>query len=106
MFPPAGPAGGQANRSSFEKFAVPYMFQPELGLRDAAFAVLAALVRIFSGSLLFGVWGTCTLLLWERYRSPLARLAIGAASLAGFLAAFAALMISINLLLKKFRRQG
>lgn len=79
------------------------MFQPKLTLGGAAAAVLCVLLRMFLGSLLFAVWGNYTVLAWQAIPNPIVRAALGIVSLAGFLAAFAILMIAINLSLRKIR---
>lgn len=101
MFSASDTAGAADSRSALEHFAVPHMFQPKLSVAGAAAAVLAALARMFLGSLLFAVWGTYTYLAWQAIRPPVGRAALAVASLAGFLAAFAVLMIAINISLKK-----
>jgi hypothetical protein len=103
MYSPTDGAGAAANRSTFEQFAVPHMFQPKLTVAGAVISVLGALARMFLGSLLFAVWGAYSFLAWQEIRHPLARAALAIASPALFLAAFAGLMIAINISLKKFR---
>ena len=44
-------------RPPFERFAVPYQFQPKLTLYGALLAVMAALIQIVFGSLLAALWG-------------------------------------------------
>jgi hypothetical protein len=97
-------SAGAGSRSSLEQFAVPYMFAPRLSLAGAAFAVLGAVARMFLGSALFAVWGAYSFHAWQSMNHALPRVLLAAASLGGFLAAFASLMIAISLFLRKLQR--
>ena len=66
LFPRDRPEQSLVDRSDYERLAIPHSFKPRLSLGEAVVATLAALLRIFFGSLLFAVWGTYTLLAWSR----------------------------------------
>jgi hypothetical protein len=68
----AVPAAEQ-DSSIYERFAVPYKFQPRLSVMDAAAFALRAFVRILLGSILFGAWGASTMLAWTSIHNPFAR---------------------------------
>ncbi len=54
---------------------VPFTSPPELSFADAVLATVIAFVRIVVGSLLFAIWGTCTLLAAAQIASLVARIA-------------------------------
>jgi hypothetical protein len=98
--PPAAETG-----FSLERYATPYLFAPRLSLAGAAVAVAGAVARIFLGALLFAVWAAYSFAAGQALGNPVARLLLAVVSLAGFLAAFAILMIAISWLVKKLRLQ-
>src|ERR1700721_1580650 len=66
--PSDGPSYGSLNthkRSIHERFAIPYVFSPNLSLGEAAAAALGALARILLGSLLFAFWGVSSAMVWN-----------------------------------------
>lgn len=85
--------GLDPQRSSFERFAIPYSFKPHLTVNEAIVAAGGALLRIVLGSILFGVWGAYTLVAWNVTHNPFLR---GAAML-GLLLLFAVALTSLML---------
>ena len=84
------------NRSSYERFAIPYTFKPRLSLREATVAAFIAFLRIFLGSLLFGVWGSYTLFAWSKIGNIFVRVVAFIPLLTLFVFLFGALMISLS----------
>lgn len=66
----ADPIGSTVEHSSYERFALPYKFQPRLRVVDAAMFALRTFLRIFLGSVLFGAWGAYSLEAWSRIHNP------------------------------------
>ncbi len=79
-----------------ERLAIPFQFHPQLSVSDAAAFALRALVRIFLGSLLFGVWGAYSLLVWTSVHNPYLRGAAMIPMFAVFLALLAGMMIATS----------
>lgn len=103
---PKGPEeSGLENCSEFERFAIPYKFQPALRVSDAAVFALRSLLRIILGSLLFGVWGAYTLLAWTSIHNPYLRAAAMVPMAALFLILLAGLMALTTLLLHRGARR-
>jgi hypothetical protein len=75
LFPPADLDRRAADRSIYERFAIPYTFKPRLSLTEACVAATTAFLRIFLGCLLFAVCGTYALLAWSTIHSLFLRLA-------------------------------
>ena len=96
--PPAHTEGG--SRNLYQRFAIPHLFQPELSPSQAFTAALRAFLRIFLGSLLFGVWGAYTLLLWTSIPNLFLRIAAMIPMLALFLVLLCGLLIATTLLLR------
>jgi hypothetical protein len=93
-----------ADRSSYERFAIPYTFKPRLSVAEALIAATTAFLRIFCGSVLFGVWGAYTMLLLGRIRHMLWRVVVFLPLLAIFALAFVALMVSISWTMHRIAR--
>ncbi len=87
------PSEGAADCSVYERFALPFKFQPQLKVSHAFAFALQGLLRIFLGSILFGAWGAYTLLAWTSIPNLFLRTAIMVPMLALFLALLAALMV-------------
>ena len=88
-------------RSSYERFALPYSFKPQLSLAQAAISAAGAFLRILFGSILFAVWGTYSFYAWSSIRNVFLR---GGAVLVLsllFVVSFAFLMLAISALVKK-----
>lgn len=83
-------------RSSYERFAIPYSFKPQLSVPEAALAAITAFLRIFLGSLLFAVWGTYTLMIWSGLHGWFWRVALALPMGAVFLVCLAVLMVGIS----------
>jgi hypothetical protein len=96
---PATAAEG-AKRGPFEQFAVPFMFQPALTPAQAAVAALRTLLRIFLGSLLFGVWGAYAMLAWTSIHNPFLRVAAMIPMIALFLVLLGGVLIATTLVLR------
>jgi hypothetical protein len=88
-------------RSSYERFAIPYTFKPQLTVVEAAISAAGAFLRIVSGSILFAVWGAYTLFAWNSIRNVLLRGGTVLALLLLFAVSFAGLMLAISALVRK-----
>ena len=78
--------------SSYERWAIPYKFQPVLSVPEAAVAALLALGRIFLGSILFGVSGALALRVWFAIGNPFLGVMAMIPIAAAFIAALAAML--------------
>jgi hypothetical protein len=88
-------------RSSYERFAIPYSFKPQLSVAEAAISAAGALLRIFLGSILFAVWGAYTLFAWSSIHNVLLRGGAVLALLLLFAAALAVLMLAVSALVRR-----
>lgn len=86
-------AEAAAEDQGYERFAIPYKFQPRLRVSDAVLFALRALLRIFLGSILFGAWGSYSLLAWSSIHNPYLLAAAMVPMFALFLAMLAGMMI-------------
>lgn len=86
---------GYWERSSYERFALPYTFKPRLSVAQAFVAACGAFLRILFGSIIFAVWGTYILLAWKTIPNLFLRCAAVAALVASLGLVLAALMIVI-----------
>jgi hypothetical protein len=93
------------DRSPYERFAIPYQFQPTLSVAEAVRASLRTFLRIFLGSLLFGVWGAYALLLWTSVGNAFLRVAAMIPMIALFLVLLCGLLIATTLLVRPRVRQ-
>jgi hypothetical protein len=84
----------------YKHFAVPHQFQPELTVSQAAVAALRAFLRIFLGSILFGVWGAYALLLWVSIPNLFLRVMAMIPMIALFLALLGGLLVGTTLVLR------
>jgi hypothetical protein len=98
-FPVEG-KGEDATRSSYERFAIPYSFKPHLSLAEAIIAAGGAFLRILLGSILFGIWGTYTILAFNAVRNVFLRVLVLLALLALFAVLLALLMMAITALVR------
>jgi hypothetical protein len=96
LFPSADLDRRVADRSVYERFALPYTFKPRLSLADACVAATTAFLRIFLGCLLFAVCGTYALFAWSTIHSLFLRLAAVLALTLVFLALFTILMLAAS----------
>jgi hypothetical protein len=87
-------------RSSYERFAIPYSFKPQLSFAEAVVAASGALLRIFLGSFLFAVWGTYSFLAWSTIRSVFWRGMVLVVLIVLFAASMALLMLAISALVR------
>jgi hypothetical protein len=92
-------------RSLHERFVIPHLFQPDLTAAQAFTAALRAFLRIFLGSVLFGVWGAYALLLWTKIPNIFLRVAAMIPMVALFLVLLGGLLIGTTLLLRPRARQ-
>jgi hypothetical protein len=99
IFPETGVPSGEDSRH--ERLPIPYLFQPALSLSEAVVATLRTGLRIFLGSVLFGVWGAYALLLWTSIANPFLRVAAMIPMVAVFLALLCGLLIATALLLRR-----
>jgi hypothetical protein len=84
-------------RTGFQRLPIPHTFNEGLGFPEAAIAVAQALLRILLGCLLFAMWGTLALWLWDAIRSPIWRGLVLAPVVAFFLLSLLAVMIAISI---------
>ena len=87
------PSEGAEDCSAYERFAIPFKFQPRLKVSHALAFALQGLLRIFLGSILFGAWGAYTLLAWTSIPNLFLRTAAMVPMLALFLALLAAVVV-------------
>jgi len=87
-------------RSSYERFALPHTFKPQLSLAEAAISAAGAFLRILFGSMLFAVWGTYTFYAWSSIRNVFLRGGAVLALLLLFAVSFTFLMLAISALLR------
>jgi hypothetical protein len=83
-------------RSSYERFAIPFQFHPQLSVSDAVVLALRALLRIFLGSILFGVWGAYALMAWTSIHNRYLLTAAMVPMFALFLTLLAGMMIATS----------
>jgi hypothetical protein len=83
------------------RFAVPYTFNPDLNLGEAAAAVAGCLARIFGACVLFAIWGGVSVLAWSNIESHLWRALAVLGLVLLFLATLATLMAAISALEQK-----
>jgi hypothetical protein len=88
-------------RSSYERFAIPYTFKPQLSLAEAAISAVGAFLRILLGSILFAVWGTYSFYAWNSIRNVFLRCSVLLALLLLFAVSLTALMLAISVLVRK-----
>jgi len=104
LSPPAAVPPEAAERSVYERFAIPYSFKPQLSVTEAVVAASAAFFRIFLGSLLFAFWGAYSLSTVLRIRSWFWRVLVAVPLIALFLVLLASLMLGISALARRARR--
>ncbi len=83
-------------RTGIQRLPIPHSFNEGLSFPEAAIAVAQALVRIVFGCLLFAVWGTLALWLWDSIGSHFWRGVVLVPVLALFLSSLLAVMIAIS----------
>jgi hypothetical protein len=83
-------------RNMHERFATPYVFQPQLTLAEAVIAAGLAFMRIVLGSLLFALCGTGMWMVWANLRNPFLRVIAELPMLTIFVVLFGLLMYSIS----------
>ena len=93
-----------ADRSSYERFALPYSFKPRLSVLQASVAALIAFLRIFMSSLLFAFWGTYSLLALIRIRNIFWRLVAVPPLLLLFALLLGSLMFALSALARLLHR--
>ncbi len=96
LFPRAELDHRAADRSIYERFAIPYSFKPQLSLGEACVAATTAFLRIVLGCLLFAVCGTYALLAWSTIHSLVLRLVAVLALSLVFLALLTFLMVAAS----------
>ena len=100
------PAELPSGTSPFERFRVPYQYQPQTTVAGAGYFALVALVRIFLGSLLFAVWGATIWMVCATYSNTIVRVALVIPLLAGLAITMALLMIGISVCARRVRAWG
>lgn len=93
--------GNDSGRSSYERFAIPHTFKPQLSLVEAAISAAGAFLRILFGSTLFAVWGTYTFYAWNSIHNVLLRGGALLALLLVFTISFTFFMVAISSLVRK-----
>ena len=91
---------GDPARSSYERFAIPHSFKPQLSLAEAALAAGGAFLRILLGSILFGFWGAYTYLACRAVKNVYSRSALLFASVALFAVLLTLLLMAITALVR------
>jgi len=102
LFPPTEEHRPEAaDRSAYERFAIPFSFKPRLTVWEATLAAVVSFARIVLGSILFAFWGTGILFVWSKITNLLLRIAAVLPLIALFVVALAALMYCISLLIQR-----
>jgi hypothetical protein len=83
-------------RTGIQRLPIPHTFNDGLSFPEAAIAVAQALLRIVLGCLLFAMWGTLALWLWDSIGSRFWRGLALVPVLALFLSSLLAVMIAIS----------
>lgn len=91
-----------ADRSAYERFAIPFIFKPRLSILEATVSAVAMFFRIVAGCVLFAIWGTYTLLVWFDVENLLWRFAILLALLAVFVLSLALMIFVTTALARVF----
>jgi hypothetical protein len=105
LFSNVGEDGRDADRSAYERFAIPYSFKPRLSVWEAFLAAVIAFVRIFSGSILFAFWGTYSLLALSKIHNSFWRFAAAPPLLLLFPLALGLLMFAISAFVRFIHRR-
>jgi hypothetical protein len=100
LFGPAVRADGDEARSQAERLPIPFTFPPRLRFAEAVISAIGAFLRLFLGSLLFAVWGACSLAVRGAARGLFLRAALLLALFAGFLAAMVLMLLGVRLLMR------
>ncbi len=79
---------------SYDRLAIPHSFKPQMSVLEAVFAALGMFLRIVLSSLLFAVWGACSLMARSRIPSLFLRLPVLAVLLALFVLGLAMLVVA------------
>ena len=87
-------------REAPERLPLPHSFKPRLTVAEAAVAVAGTTLRILTGSLLFAVWGACSVAVWQSPHGLGPRCACLGLMFAAFLVAFAVVMLVIRALFR------
>jgi hypothetical protein len=78
----------------YDRLAIPHSFKPQMSVVEAIFAALGMFLRIVLSSLLFAVWGACSLMARSRIPSLFLRLPVLAVLLALFVLGLALLVVA------------
>jgi hypothetical protein len=89
-----------ADRSIYERFAIPFAFKPRLSFFEAMVAIAATFLRLVLGCLLFAVWGTYSLLVWFNVSSLFLRICILVPLFVVFMLALALMLLAIAAFVK------
>ena len=103
LFPPVEEHPEAAERSIYERFAIPYSFKPRLSVGEAVIAALAAFLRIFLGSLLFAFWGAYSLAAVLSIRNWFWRVIVAAVLITVFLVLLVLLLLAISAVARRLR---
>jgi hypothetical protein len=88
-------------RPMHHRFAIPYSFKPELSVPEALIAAFGAFLRIFLGSILFGVYGWNSLVRWNAIRSTFWKVVAVPPIILLFVLLFTLLMAAISAMVRK-----
>jgi hypothetical protein len=105
LFPDSAALPSDAGKAVHQYFKLPHIFQPALTLNQALIATLRTLLRIFLGSILFGIWGAYSMLVWTSIPNLFWRVAAMIPMLALFLVLLGGLMIATTLVLRPLTRR-
>ena len=87
-------------RAVTERLPLPHSFKPQLTVAEAALAVAGTTLRILTGSLLFAVWGACSVAVWQSPHPLALRCACLGLMFPAFLLAFGIVMLLIRALFR------
>ncbi len=91
----------QMGRTMYQRMAIPHTFKPELSFGEAMVASFAAFLRIFLGSILFGVYGWNVLVWWTSIHSTFWKVVAAPPAVVGFLVLLMLLMAGISAIVRK-----
>jgi hypothetical protein len=91
------------SKSVFARFAVPFMFNPNLGPVGALVAVAGALARIFGSCILLALWGGFSAWAWTCIANRFWRMAAVGPLVLLFPGVLAGLLLGIGAIESKFK---
>ncbi len=88
-------------RPAYQRLAIPHSFKPELSFSEAMIAAFGAFLRIFLGSILFGVYGWNALVRWNAIGSTFWKVVAAPPIILLFLVLLVLLMAAISAMVRK-----